>query len=356
MKKNSDFNSKFNYKIYNQDNNGAQMHPIIQKPAVKIIFCLIYISIFLEVFFNIDKIDKVRMLFYTIHLYIALVAIIFFICNKIKTIIFIKIKEREIRKQNEINFEYYREILDEFSPGVLAFCYNKKLKYEDAIISTLLSLNNKYIKLNMLNKTIHVLPDGKDNNLKEKKGIYILPDKKYINLKEHEMYLLEKLKDFSSDITFQELKEIVKDTYFKSNFLNLIKFDCKISGYYETFHRSNKLLSRIFLILVCIFWVSVGANSDGVYKDIIFVNITDMIFLGILMFLNNKNTYMITNKGYEIKAKLKGLKKYLLDYSSINDRDISEITIWEHYILYAIILDLKGNLDKEVSNFYKEFS
>ena len=74
------------------------------------------------------------------------------------------------------------------------------------------------------------------------------------------------------------------------------------------------------------------------------------------MFLQRKNSYMKTNKGYDINLKLNGLKNYVLDFSNINNRNIDEIKIWDYYIIYTIILDLKGNLDKEVSEFYKDIS
>ena len=74
--------------------------------------------------------------------------------------------QKEGNRQVKRNVEYYRELLDEFSPGILAFCYNKNLEYEDIIISTLLSFDNKYIKLDMENKKIYILSDKSINNLK----------------------------------------------------------------------------------------------------------------------------------------------------------------------------------------------
>lgn len=341
MKIKGNLYNELNSHIYNQDNNQTWINPILQKPIFKIYLLCIYIFVAFVLLkdINIHNIEKIQINFYLIYLVLTLIGIILFIANKIKTKIFIKKSEKAEKDLNKINFEYYREILNEFSPGVLAFCYNKNLQYEDIIISTLLSFDNKYIKLDMLNKRIYILPDKDDSNLKE-----------------YERYLLKKITDISTNVAFQELKKVIKDTYFKSNFLNLIKRDCKNSSYFQTVYRGNTLLSRTFIISLLIFFVSVYICTNKLYKDIIFVGLTNIIILIVLMFLDRKNAYMMTSKGQEINIKLNGLKKYIVDYSSINDKKIKEIKIWEYYIIYAIILDLKGKLNKEVSDFYKEIS
>ena len=94
--------------------------------------------------------------------------------------------------------------------------------------------------------------------------------------------------------------------------LNLIKQDCKNSSYFKTIYRGNNLLSWTFLISLLVFFTSVSLCLVELYKDIIFVGLTNMTFLIILMFLDRKNLYMRTNKGYEINIKLNGLKKISL--------------------------------------------
>lgn len=341
MNINEDIYNELNSKLYNQDNNGVWINPVMQKTTGKLylLFIYLFVAIFLLKDFNMNHITVKQIVFYLAHLIIFLLALIFFIRNKIKAKMFIKKQEEKNKEQIEINLEYYREILEEFSPGVLAFCYNKNLKYEDVIISTLLAFKDKYIKLDIFNKNIH-----------------ILPEKNYENLKEHEKYFLREMKEFSNDIKFEELKKIITNTYFKSNFLNFIKQDCKNSNYFKTNYHGNNGISYIFIFYIFIFTISCISMLVTLYKDIIFVGITNMCLLLWLMYLDRKNSYIKTSKGYELNIKLNGLKKYLLDYSTIKDKKINDITIWEYYIIYAIILDLKGNLDKEVSSLYKDIS
>lgn len=342
MKINSDIYNEFNSKIYNQDNNAVWINPIVQKPLFKIyiLFIYLFLAIVLLKDFDIDKVHKTQIIFYKGYLFITLIGIIFFIINKLKIKLSIKNIHEKENNQNKINFEYYRDLLEEYSPGILAFCYNKNLEYEDVIISTLLSFDNKYIKLDMKNK-----------------NIYILPNKTYEKLKEYENYLLENISKISENVKFEDLKKIINDTYFKSNFLNLIKEDCKNSSYFKTiYHKSNLLTFTLFISFIMFIISTLLYSMELLYKDIIFVGILNITIIIILMFLQRKNSYMKTNKGYEINLKLNGLKNYLLDFSNITNRNINEIKIWDYYIIYTIILDLKGNLDKEVSELYKDIS
>lgn len=342
MKINSDIYNEFNSKIYNQDNNAVWINPIVQKPLFKIyiLFIYLFLAIVLLKDFDIDKVHKTQIIFYKGYLFITLIGIIFFIINKLKIKLSIKKIHEKENNQNKINFEYYRDLLEEYSPGILAFCYNKNLEYEDVIISTLLSFDNKYIKLDMKNK-----------------NIYILPNKNYEKLKKYENYLLENISKISENVKFEDLKKIINDTYFKSNFLNLIKEDCKNSSYFKTiYHKSNLLTFTLFISFIMLIISTLLYSMELLYKDIIFVGILNITIIIILMFLQRKNSYMKTNKGYEINLKLNGLKNYLLDFSNITNRNINEIKIWDYYIIYTIILDLKGNLDKEVSELYKDIS
>lgn len=64
--------------------------------------------------------------------------------------------------------------------------------------------------------------------------------------------------------------------------------------------------------------------------------------------------FVRTKKALELSAKLNGLKNYLSDFTLIKDRKIKEIKMFNEYILYAIVFDIKGELDKESKNLYSK--
>ena len=38
---------------------------------------------------------------------------------------------------------------------------------------------------------------------------------------------------------------------------------------------------------------------------------------------------------------IKGLKKYIIDYSNIDEYDIDKVYLWEKYYVYAVALNIK---------------
>jgi len=56
--------------------------------------------------------------------------------------------------------------------------------------------------------------------------------------------------------------------------------------------------------------------------------------------------------GKEQLAEVMGLKKYLLDFSLISEREIKEITIWQDYMVYATLF---GIADKVIAQFKKVY-
>ena len=52
---------------------------------------------------------------------------------------------------------------------------------------------------------------------------------------------------------------------------------------------------------------------------------------------------------------LLGLKKFLLDYSLINERSHIEVKLWEQYLIYAQLLGISDQVRKEFSSIYPDY-
>lgn len=61
------------------------------------------------------------------------------------------------------------------------------------------------------------------------------------------------------------------------------------------------------------------------------------------------------NQKQEAEALL-GLKKFLLDYSLIDERRHIEVKIWEHYLIYAQLLGISDEVNKQFSKIYPDYS
>lgn len=64
-----------------------------------------------------------------------------------------------------------------------------------------------------------------------------------------------------------------------------------------------------------------------------------------------------TNDNLKLEAEaLLGLKKFLLDYSLIDERRHIEVKLWEHYLIYAQLLGISDEVNKQFSKIYPDYS
>ena len=53
---------------------------------------------------------------------------------------------------------------------------------------------------------------------------------------------------------------------------------------------------------------------------------------------------------------LKGLKKFLLDFSIMPEREYFEVHIWEEYLIFAQLLGIADKVEEQFSKLYPNFS
>jgi len=79
-----------------------------------------------------------------------------------------------------------------------------------------------------------------------------------------------------------------------------------------------------------------------------------IFLLGHLLVNNKLILIIITKKGFELQQKICGLKRYIKDYSQLNQKNIIQMELWESYLIYAIIFDLKGKLNEDAKQLYQK--
>ena len=227
-------------------------------------------------------------------------------------------------KQEEIN--YYRELLDDIPPAMLSMIYDSNSNINDMIVATIIYLREKRI-IDENNKLI-------DNTVK---------------LKKHETRLIQLIDN--------------KNTYdiknFNKEFKKLVMEDIEDSGYLLE-NKKERFLKTEFMEAI--------SASLIIIQLILISALYNVTSLGVLTFISyficfvplplydtaiKKNFYR-NKKAIEIKAKLEGLKKYLVDFTNVNDKSIKDIKLYDDYILYAIIFNLKGNIDEESKKIYDD--
>lgn len=77
--------------------------------------------------------------------------------------------------------------------------------------------------------------------------------------------------------------------------------------------------------------------------------------LGLLNRIKKFTTkYMETNPIYEEATKLAGLKKFLKEFSSIEDKSAIEVHLWEYYLIYAQIFGIANQVASEFKKLYPD--
>jgi len=233
----------------------------------------------------------------------------------------ILIKNETYKDLKELN----REIDVKYSPAVLSYLMNQKLETQKDVVATLLNLvANKVIEIKKVNDD-YVFLAGENENKYEELG----EDEKYLFL--HFIY--------KNEFNKRKWKKYVRDEDKKYEFSE--KMDK------ET--RSIKI--SIIVILMCILVIPINFGIRQVMDlggVIWFVSVLIAIGIGAIWidyqrFIDEEYDVFLNVKGEEEVKKWLRFKKFIEEYTLIEDRTIGEIQIYEKYIPYSMAL----NINKE---------
>lgn len=230
--------------------------------------------------------------------------------------------------------KYYRE-LPNIKPAVLIqLLYGKNMKSYDDVKATLLDLVNR--------KHLTIYKVNGEYKLKNNK-------KTYDNLLSYEKKLIEWIFKENEEIFFKDIANNFKEDKFTGYKLegwkNLVQIEVKNGSYLIVNERKKKFYSLMFLILVLIFLFQVLLIwSEYTNKSLCIITTVLMtIVLGLMNFSSNEYS-MQTETLNEIE-KSKALKRYIEEYSLLDNRKIEEVEIWEGYLVYACALDSSKAVD-----------
>lgn len=261
-----------------------------------------------------------------------------------------ELKENPILKP-DTEYEYYRDIPDEnetpAGAGFLYYFKNTGLQYNMSKIvsATMLDLcMKKYIEFEVT--------EDKKNEIK-----VILKRQNAEGLQEDEKIVYELLEKVANDETRAfTMKEFEKYTSKHSSSvlssLNKIEKEAeKIQEQKENYsqeliNKSNTWVAKgvgyIFLAIGSLFsmWLlTIPAIVAAVYT---------------LKIASRYNR--LTQKGVNEKAKWVGLKKYMEEFSMIDDKSVPELVLWEKYLVYATAFGIADKVLKQLKVVYPQIS
>ena len=121
--------------------------------------------------------------------------------------------------------------------------------------------------------------------------------------------------------------------------------------------------------------IKVAAGSDGILQEKELSNYAEKYYQVIESFVDNllsdgrshlhdKGGYVkpfgdtlnsLNDIGKEALAEVYGLRKYLDDYTLINERGVEEIEIWDNYLVYAQIFGIAEKVLKQLKKLYPDY-
>ena len=295
---------------------------------------------------------------------ISLLEILLIIFLTIKLIKKFKKKTKNENTKNvKRDIDYYRELIKEndLTPSEVVQLVKENfdsIELENVFMSAILDLKLK-------NKIEIIQEENTSDDCKTKirildlnKKPYLLEDEKnvlqflkkatkseYITLEDLKYYIVEHQEEVKNlrDCLIKESKKRILE----KGLFNLDNYKKRETNYFYLILWSIFFLSTIMIILVCL------ANPITYILTILTLVID--IQVGIILFDRvKKYNNVLTEKGRKEKEKWLGFKKYVENYSILDERKAEEVELWDNYMVYATALGVTKNIREQFKMAYPD--
>lgn len=300
---------------------------------------------------------------------VAIVSII------IDIIIIMKIKKYREKEKSQIEkyvpenkMEYYRDIpRKNATPGEAYRLINKS-------ISDITSVNiGKIFSAGLLDLSLKGYLEFEINKQKKKEIIIKLTTKQIDEnediREEKDIYeFLKNINNVEDGITVKELQRTIEKYPGKIEKLvdNMNKKISKGLKENELINERekeeySKYTSGQIVYFILLVWLIIGSVFILLTESniIITVCIAITILLTILGLTKSikvaKKINVFTQKAVNEIEEWKGLKKYMKDYSLLNEKEVPSITVWEKYLVYATTFGIANEVIKQLKLVYPNF-
>ncbi|MCI8587429.1 MAG: DUF2207 domain-containing protein [Clostridia bacterium] len=293
----------------------------------------------------------------------------------IDIVIIMKIKKYN-KKQKELtqkyvpenNIEYYRDIpRKNATPGEAYRLINES-------ISDITSVNiGRIFSAGLLDLSLKGYLEFEINEQKKKEIIIKLTNKQ-INeneeiREEKSIYeFLKNIKNIENGITVKELQKAIEKYPSKIEKLveNINKkisnglkenelIDEKAKDEYSKY-TSGQIVYFIVLVWSIISSIFVLIDEANIIIKICIASTILMIIIGLIKsIIVAKKINVFTQKGVNEIEEWKGLKKYMKDYSLLDEKEVPAITIWEKYLVFATAFGIANEVIKQLKLVYPDF-
>jgi hypothetical protein len=259
------------------------------------------------------------------------ITIVYFIERNVR----IAIKRDNSKYSTKENILYYREILNNISPAVISIVDNFKIDFQKDIVAGVLKLVlSGHVKMD--NNSLEIVEKSADDLSISQKELYdMIKDGKLENI-EYDSWKTSCYREATNEgyvYLIQGLNQKHASTHLAKGALRLgIIFTISLI--------LALLLSALGSIIISTFLILFIMIYVGFYFPYL-IGYT-------IYYLLRKSDFRYTEKGEIVKNRIEGLKRFIEDYSSLDEKDKKEVVLWDDYLIYAVLFEQNKSIIKDM--------
>ena len=255
------------------------------------------------------------------------------------------VKNRKKYKVTNEYGEYFREAPDDFSPAVggsIAYRYVSP----NQLLATVMDLVRRDI--------FEMIEDRVNNKTILRKNSY---DEKA--LKNYEKFVVDWYIDEignGTEVSMEEIEENIRDRKNAIKFgRNYEKWESMVEKDLEKvgFEKEPvKKLPKALGMITGFLSMPLGPFLAAYFDNGKFIIFTFVAFAMLNFTISTRGKY--TLEAEKLRAKWLAFKKFLVDYSNLEEAKLASIYIWEHYFVYAIALGVAEEVAKGYQKIFRD--
>ncbi len=252
--------------------------------------------------------------------------------------------------------EYFRELPGNYSPAVLSVLWNfGTVKPRDITASIMDLVRRKYMKLNVEQREIKGIIK---HSIVNEYVFELNKESDFEDLASHEKYFIDWLISTIGNGAAVSLKEIEQYSKtiegaksFKEDYYNWVKY-VKIDAEKYSFFDKSTIKGQLFGIVAAVIGIIYGgytaANHGNIAGFAILIT-TSIVLLVYSLFIRRRS-----KDGVEQFRMWKAFRRFLKHFSQLDKAELPAVTLWEHYLVYAISLGVAKEVISQLKLVFRE--
>ena len=178
--------------------------------------------------------------------------------------------------------------------------------------------------------------------------LYKKENKDYDKLFKFEKFIIEwfiNKEGNGQEVSSSQLREAMARKKESENF-EMFQAYVLVSFPYDIYYKKRNFTERYYKRILA--GIIIGAIVPTVFLGTFLFTYA----LGIALF--GSAQHILNDRGADEKDKWLDLKKFLIDYSMIEDKPAEMIAVWEFYLTYSIVFNISDVASKEIHDFFGE--